>query len=345
MGSMFRNFAVAFIALASGPALCADVIVELEIALMPGAPITAPQQWAQRLGKLGIERVQIRSMRGEEQPTTTMNDEGTRVDVLAVLTRQDELIFADRKFRPSQLGELREYIEQLPEQIVEAGIVRGPFRLTEEEFNLVMTELSRPLTQSTVGMTSQDMLGIAEGKVRLPIERHRAADALLRHVRPQAVELNQLATGTVLAIALRRDGLTLRPVHIEGGLQLVVEPYQRDREVWPAGWRANQSPRQLAPQLFEPLNIEIEGFTLEKALDALQPRLGLPVLLDEWILGEQNIDPAKVDVKLPARKTFLKNAVDRMLSQARLASEIRIDDAGTAFLWITQFGPDSRPAR
>jgi hypothetical protein len=33
--------------------------------------------------------------------------------------------------------------------------------------------------------------------------------------------------------------------------------------------------------------------------------------------------------------------VDRLLSQARLASELRVDEGGNAFFWITQFGPQS----
>jgi hypothetical protein len=325
-------------------ACAAETVVDLEIAIMPGAPITAPQEWAKRLGDMGIERVQIRSMHGEEKPTTKMNDDGTRVDVLAVLTGRDELIFADRRFRVGQTSDLRTYIETLPEQIVEAGIVRGPFRLTKQEFNTVMTELGKPLRGSTLGKTSRDLLDEAKDIVRLPIEEHPAAVALLQTGKPLAAELNKLSTGTALVIALRNDGLTLRPVHIPGGLQLLVEPYQRSREVWPAGWKAEQSPRLVAPKLFESLNIEVEGYTLAKALTALEPRLGLPVVMDEWVLTQQEIAPDKISVKLPAKKTFLKNAVDKLLSQARLASEIRIDDAGTAFLWVTQYGPDSRPA-
>jgi hypothetical protein len=325
-------------------ACAAETIVDLEIAIMPGAPITAPQEWAKRLGDMGIERVQIRSMHGEEKPSTKMSDDGTRVDVLAVLTGREELIFADRRFRVGQTSDLRTYLETLPEQIVEAGIVRGPFRLTEQEFNTVMTELGKPLSASTVGKTSGELLAAAETIVRLPIEEHAAARAILQASKPIAAELNKLSIGTALAIALRRDNLTIRPVHVDGGIELAVEPYQRGREVWPAGWKAAQSPRQVAPQLFESLNIEVDGYTLAKALVALEPRLRLPVILDEWVLAEQGIEPAKIPVKLPAKKTFLKNAVDKLLSQARLASEIRIDDAGAAFLWVTQYGPDSRPA-
>jgi hypothetical protein len=321
-----------------------DAVVDLEIAIMPGAPITAPQEWAKRLGDMGIDRVQVRSMRGEEKPVTKMNDDGTRVDALAILTGRDELIFADRRFRAGQIRELREYIETLPERIVEAGIVRGPFRLTEQEFNTVMTELGKPLTGSTIGKTSRDLLAEAQTTVRLPLEEHAVVRALLATAKPITAELNKLSVGTALAIVLRRDGLAMRPVHIPEGLKLVVEPYQRGEEVWPAGWKAQQSPRVVAPKLFEALNIEIEGFTLAKALTALEPRLGVPVVMDEWVLTQLDIEPEKIPVKLPAKKTFLKSAVDRLLSQARLASEIRIDDAGTGFLWVTQYGPDSRPA-
>lgn len=341
-----KRLIIAAVILCSGTlAGAAEPIVALEIAMMPGAPITAPQEWAKRLGKLGLSRVQIRSMHGEEKPVTEMNDEGTRLDVLAVLTRQGELVFADRKFRAQQSSDLAEYLKNLPAQVVEAGIVRGPFQLTEQEFQHVMNELAKPLTGSTVGSTTRDLLAEAATKIRLPMETTTAAEARLRNGGPLTVELDKLSLGTALAIALRGDGLAMRPQHVGQGLQLVIEPYERDREVWPTGWQAQQTPRQFVPQLFESLSIEVEGYTLASALEALAPRLGVPAVMDHWTLEQLAIEPAKIPVKLPAKKTFLKNAVDKLASQARLACEIRIDEAGNAFLWFTQFGPDSRPAR
>src|SRR5690606_36601720 len=227
------------------------------------------QEWAKRLGKLGLSRVQIRSMRGEERPLTEMNDEGTRLEVLAVLTRQGELVFADRKFSPQQSRALAEYLENLPEQVVEAGIVRGPFSLSEQQFQRVMNELATPLTGSTVGRTTRDLVAEAATKIRLLMETTTAADARLRSGEALAVDLNQLSLGSALAIALRGDGLTMRPVEGEQGIRLVIEPYERDREVWPPGWQAEQTPRQFVPQLFEPLSIEVEGYTLASALEAL----------------------------------------------------------------------------
>lgn len=328
-----------------GGASAAEVAIDIEVVMAPGVAITAPQEWAERLGKLGLDRVQIRSARGEEQPATKMNDTGTRVEVLAVLTEGDVLVLPQRKFRVSQLRELREYFANLPEQIIEEGIVRGPFRLTEQEFRTVLAELAKTLGISTTGKSTRDLLAHCGTQFRLPIQQSPAADEILRAGKPLAVELEKFAAGTALAIALRREGLTLRPAHIPGGLQLVVEQYERGQEVWPVGWKAEETPRQLAPKLYEPLSIEIEGYTLATALTALAPRLTVPVVMDEWVLGELDIDPAKVPVKLPAKKRFLKSALDGMFSQARLACELRIDDAGMPFLWGTQYGPDSRPAQ
>lgn len=310
-----------------------------------GVPITAPQEWAERLGKLGLDRVQIRSARGEEKPSTKLNESGTRVEVLAVLTSGDELVLPQRKFRVSQLAELREYFANLPEQIVEEGIVRGPFGLTESEFHAVMADLGKPLGASTAGKTNGALLGYCGTKFQLPIRKSPAVHEILRTAPLLTVELEDFAAGTALAIALRREGLTLRPHNVPGDLHLVVEQYQRGQEVWPVGWKAEETPRQLAPKLYEPLSIEIEGYTLATALTALAPRLTVPVVLDEWVLTELDIDPTKIKVKLPAKKRFLKSALDGMFSQARLACELRIDDAGMPFLWGTQYGPDSRPAQ
>jgi hypothetical protein len=322
-----------------------EVAIDIEVAMVPGVPITAPQEWAERLGKLGLAHVQIRSARGDEKPSTTMNEQGTRVSVIAVLTKADELIVPQRKFRVSQLSELREYFENLPTQIAEEGIVRGPFRLTEREFHTVMADLAKPIVITTAGKTTGDLVAHCRSKFRLPIKVTPPAKLMLQGGKPLPMEMETLAAGTALAIALRRDNLAMWPEHIPGGLQLVIEPYERDKETWPIGWKVEGSPRQLVPTLYEPLTIEIDGYTLTTALEALAPRLTVPVIMDDYMLTKLEIDPAKVQVKVPAKKTYLKGAIDRIFSQAHLACELRTDDRGTPFLWGTQFGPDSRPAK
>ncbi len=323
----------------------AEVAIDVEVAMLPGVPITAPQAWAERLGKLGLARVQIRSARGKEKPEATLHESGTRVMVLAVLTPRNELIVPQHKFRAGDVAKLRDYFEGLPRELVEAGITRGPFRLTEEEFDKVFVNLAKPLGMSTKGKNAATVLAHCERVFQLPVKRAANAELLLATAPPLRMELEGFSAGTALAIALRSAGLTFRPVNEPAGqLDLEVAPYQRGAEAWPTGWKLEESPRTLAPRIYEAVNIEIEGYTLATALAAIGPRLQVAIVMDEWILDRLEIDPAEMQVKLPRKKTTLKSAVDGMLSQARLAGELRVDDSGALFLWVTQYGPDSRPA-
>ena len=40
-------------------------------------------------------------------------------------------------------------------------------------------------------------------------------------------------------------------------------------------------------------------------------------------------------VDLPPKKTFYKKILDLLLFQKKLVAEVRTDEAGSAFLWIT----------
>ena len=322
----------------------AQVSIDVEVALEPGVPITAPQQWAERLGKLGLSRVQIRSLRGDETPLAKFNEGQSRIQVVAILTSREELVVPQGRFRTSDLAKLREYFEQLPTILAEEGVERGLFGLTVPQMKTVLADLGRPVKIATAEMNVRDLLDHCERRFQLPIRGEQKVEAVLSVDIPLVAELQSLTTGTALAIALRKSGLTIRPRQTPTGeLELVISDYQRGREVWPVGWKPAGSPRQAAPQLFAALTVEIQGYTLATALQALGPRLGLPVVRDETILNSLDIRPEEIAVKLPRKKTTLKNALDRMCSQARLAAELRVDESEKAFLWITQFGPDSRP--
>jgi hypothetical protein len=59
------------------------------------------------------------------------------------------------------------------------------------------------------------------------------------------------------------------------------------------------------------------------------------VVYDRKALAQQKIDPGKTKVSFPNRRTFYASALQRMLFQARLKFQVRYDDAGSPFLWIT----------
>jgi hypothetical protein len=59
------------------------------------------------------------------------------------------------------------------------------------------------------------------------------------------------------------------------------------------------------------------------------------------VIEARKIDLASVRVKFPKSKTYVRRVVDYVLSQGRLTGELRVDEAGMPFYWVTKFGPDS----
>ena len=236
---------------------------------------------------------------------------------------------------------MRSFFQQLATEGAEINAERGRFDLTEKQFNDVHSDLSKVVTFSTATLNAAEMLNQLEDKFKLPVTTTATA---LKRLQGELIglELQNMSTGTALAMALRQEGLALRPLKPKGGqLQLHVMLYDASIDTWPVGWKSPASKKKLAPKMFDSLNIEIANYTLEQALEAIVPRIGVPLILDQWILGQLQIDPSKIDVKLSRHKTFLKAALDRVLNQARLIGELRVDELGTPFYWVTQFGKNS----
>ena len=289
--------------------------------------------------------VRIRSARGGERSSIEERRLGTspRYRVLAILTARNELVLPDQRFRLGDRKGLTKYFEQLPERTAYNSVERGRFGLSEAQFKQIYTDLSQPVGFSTKDATSRELLRRAEQKLSVPIQR--IDPATWPSAKPLNTELRELSLGTALAFALRCQGLMLVPEQLPGqSLRIAVQPHDASVEAWPIGWKPAISSRQSAPQLYEKRNIEIQGFTLSQALTALQPALRLPVITDTWILEQHQIDPAKVDVALPKKRTFLQSAVRKLSSQARLSVELRVDELDEPFLWVTRFGKNSPTA-
>jgi len=247
------------------------------------------------------------------------------------------------KFARSDLQQLHTYLERLRDEGLENfGVPRGRFGLTARQLQTVLDDLTQTVRFATTGISTQEILAKLTQQLQLPMVIEPAAELILARSRLDEVELQGMTAGSSLALKLREQGLSLTPQKLHGQpLQLNVAPWQSDRPSWPVGWKSPAAPRRLLPDLYKRRPIEIDGYSLTEALEALQPRIGVPLRWDRWILARRQIAPETIQVTLPRAKTYLKRAVDRLLSQARLASELRVDEGGHAFFWITQFGPQS----
>jgi hypothetical protein len=204
-------------------------------------------------------------------------------------------------------------------------------------------------------------------KLSIPIKGIlQSADA--RELRkPLGDELQGVSIGTGLAMVLRTRGLVMRPEKARGEPVVFVvtaggpptasfdrstaadklpvtakwteragRPDDYEISHWPIGWEPPETPGRAAPSLFELLNAEIDGFTLAETLAAIEPRLKIPMYVDHAALAAHKIDPAKVPVRLPKTRTSYKRVIDRAAAHARMRSQVRVDEAGNPFLWISR---------
>jgi hypothetical protein len=328
--------------------------VELELATERGVQITAPHEWLQRLADIGVENVRIRGIRAGDEPRVDNRGTSERpmYHVLGIITARDQLVLPGGAFSRADGSRIKDYFDRLTADGADSLTApRGLFGLTETELKAVFADLAQPIDFETKGQPARALLDRLQAKFALKLIVEADADRVLRAREPLADDLSGLSAGTGLAMVLRSAGLVVRPEKSRG--QPVVyritsadadsimestlgKTTDTDIKDWPIGWEPRGTPGETAPALFEFLNAEIDGYTLQETLAAIGPRVKIPFYLDHAALDANNIDPAKFQVRLARTRTFYKRVLDRVLSQARLGCQVRVDEAGNPFLWITR---------
>ena len=320
--------------------------IDLEVAAMQDAPFGAMQQWAPLLGQMDLGSVRLRGFHAGDKPAIEAVSAGSamRYRILAVLNRDDQLVLPGGRFGQGDKARLKEFFAELPRREEEKHIERGLFGLTKPQFAQIFADLEPPVEQLTQGAAPQSLVAALAAGFRTPLEYEGDAQTELAAAPPLTGELRGLSTGTVLAAALRNAKLALAP-QLEGErVTFRIRAPDPAVAAWPVGWKPERVDRQVAPGMYRVTMIEIEGYTLAAAIEALGPHMGVPLVFDERILRERKIDPATKKVKFPRGKSSLRRAFDMCLSQGSLAGELRVDEAGKGFYWITQWGPDSKRA-
>jgi hypothetical protein len=148
-------------------------------------------------------------------------------------------------------------------------------------------------------------------------------------------ELQGVSSGTAMAAMLRPLGLVLVPQLDDQKVTLAIADVRESTESWPIGWPPEKRIRLLVPKLFDRLNAEISDSNLDHVLKAIQLKLKIPFLIDQNSLAQNDIDLSKTLVKFPSRATYYKKVIDHILTNQLLQAEIRVDEAGQPFAWIS----------
>ncbi len=336
---LLRSVVVLVLLAALAPAAWAEGRIEVEIAAQPGLPVTSSQKWYKLLIDLGVEGLRIRSYRQGDQPQIT--NRGTadrpRYEILGVLTGDDVLVLQGGRFTSRDRVRLKQFFDDLrSEGIAGATEEKQAYGLTRDQLVAVAEDLTPPVAFSTKDVPLGEVVSKASDRLRHAVAVDPAAAARLRAAGAVAQEFQDTSLGTALAIALAGEGLMLQPHKPRGeDVVLRIAPRDEQSEAWPTGWPPQSPDRELVPRLFEFLDVEIAGIALPQALGAIEERLQIPFLFDRAALARHQIVPEQVQVSIPAGRTYYKRIVDRMLSQAKLKGELRVDEAGSPFLWIT----------
>ena len=345
--------------LAASPGFAAGR-VELELVTEERVPITAQQEWLRRLAEVGVGNLRIRG--GGAPAKVGIVVRGTETApvyaVTGIIASSGDLLLPDhashgaRRFRPADAARAAQWLDDLARfGPADRGAQKSAFGLTAEQFQQVHDALAQPVGFSTAGVSRRDV--VEKIGARLGTDGHRAKHGplvmplgiepeLVRAMQDDLVveELSSLSCGTALACAVRPLGMCLLPrASGPGGLECVLVKARPNIEAWPVGWEPEERPGDVLPGLFEFLNVNVEGVAVTEVLRALGDRLKVPVLLDHNALARHGVEPEKALVSLPQRRTSYTLLLRKALAQAGLKSELRVDEAGKPFLWITTIKP------
>lgn len=315
----------------------AEPRITLEFATEPGYPITGQQKLAKAAAELNVGSVRIRQGRpGEEAVVEETSPDGSAFRVVALVTSDGQILVAGKRFSVDRLAQFRVWLSKLatdhphrPKEEIAA------FGLTPEQLVSTHEQLAGKLGTSTRGKTCKEIVGTILRDLPLAVAPDGDVRQALETGEVMPDELQGLSHGTAFAAALRPAGLVFAPYRSGKEVKLRIAKSRALEEAWPIGWPSEKGLTETLPTMGKFLNVEINNVILAEAMASIEKRVGAPFLYDHNGLARQQIDPAKIKCSLAPGKTFYKKILDRILAEAHLRCEVRIDEADTPFVWIS----------
>ncbi len=301
-------------------------------------PLASQQQWYKVLTELGISGLRIRAAGpGDEMAVNERGRKGSRdYQVVGILASDNKLYLPGGKFAIGDSAQLRKWLDNLGND-GPAGVTepRSAFGLTSGQLQQITDDLKTPVTFETKAMAASTAVNRIASGLHYPLEADADARRGLGAIKIEN-ELQGLASGTALAAIARSAGLALEPDRVPGGqFGYRLTKAQAGRQAWPIGWPPRESRDKVLPDLFERLNVEMSDIPVSQAADAIRERLKVPLIYDLNAMAVHGIDPAEVEANVPPRKTTYSQALAKVLLQAKLQYELRVDEADKPFLWVT----------
>jgi hypothetical protein len=319
-------------------------LVHIEVSAGDRAAVQTQQKWMEVLANIGADRVRSRTTGslGRVEIKESETSLGILVKVFGVIDG-NKLNLPGKTFQIRDQQGLRDYVQALRDDGARVALAeKKAFGLTSEQLVALNEALSIPLDIKTKNRPAKEVVDFARENLRFEIVLDTASRQALRRNEMFEDELNGLSLGTSLAAAVRPLGLVLVPVRKQGDeTTLNLVDSRNADEHWPIGWPAQAIPKRMVPQLFEKYPLEIRDFPLKQVLAAVQSKAGIPMLFDYNSLARAGIELAETNITFVNQNSSYGYGLRKMLGQTdpRMAYEIRVDEAGKPFLWLSTANP------
>jgi hypothetical protein len=316
--------------------------VSLELATEQGFPITGAQQWSKLLADLGLTNFRIRAATGVDQPKIeqTGDKKSASFRVVGILTARNVLVVPGGQFSTRDSAAIRKWLDNLSDQ-GEAGVTerRSAFGLLAKQLAEVNEDLKQPLDFSTSNSSLIDAVEKLKRRLKNPVVIDAAAKLDMDDVKIED-ELLGISAGTALTVMLRPAGLVLTPERPQSGtLQYRIAKPVEGQQSWPLGWPPEKKPIDILPDLYEFINVEISDTPVKDAVDAIAERLKVPFLYDRNAMALYDIDLSKINATVPSKRSTYSLILQKVLIQAKMKPELRLDEANKPFFWVTSIKP------
>jgi hypothetical protein len=314
-------------------------IIELQVFCDGRAVVGTQQRWMEMLQGVGADRVVVKTGAVDAPNIEESKVASATMIYLSGSIENSQLHLPGGRFSINDKAGIRDLIQKLRDDGATVALAeKKAFGLTSAQLVELHGMLRKPLDFDTKGANAGEVIEkIAQLiEVRFHFDATAQTTLLANHTVTESLE--GISAGTSLAVVLRPLGLVLQPQRLQGKpLELLIVDFQKSAENWPIGWPLEQSPVQAEPRLFEKLKLEIRGFPLSDALNAIEKRSGVPFFYDHNSFAREGVALSQNIVTVVQERASLMVAIGKLLRQCRpkLSDELRMDENGKPFLWIT----------
>ncbi len=301
------------------------------------------QQWMQAMSEVGADHVRVQTAVRPRPNVTEDESRGHVIVRVNAVIASGRIKFPGKSFARSDTSGVRAFLSRLRDDGMKTTLAKKKaFGLTSEQLVEVHRQLAASIESQTKGANSAPLVAQLLDALPMRYEISKAAQTRLDEQEDVSVTLRGVAVGTALSILLRQHELVFHPLSKQGsGVVLRVVRKEDAKEFWPPGWPVEEAPVNAFPKLFQRIPLQVNQTPLASVLTAIERRLELPFLVDPGATKDKNgnaVDLSQTLVSYNKAKTSYALALSKLLLQAkpRLRHELRQDENGERFLWITR---------